>query len=144
MTITITAEMLAAGEEALQGIDLPSVITRTALAKMVYYSMRGLEPKKARTEKPKSDEPPGFADFYSAYPRKEARRAAAKAYSGALARAAGDAILAGARRYATSRKGEEAKFTKHPATWLNNDCWKDETPNLTIVSGYQSRFRKPT
>ena len=29
-------------------------------------------------------------------------------------------------RYAAERTGQDAHWTKHPATWLNNECWKDE------------------
>ena len=29
-------------------------------------------------------------------------------------------------RYAMERTGENAKFTKHPSTWLNADGWLDE------------------
>jgi hypothetical protein len=28
-------------------------------------------------------------------------------------------------RYAAERTGEDDKYTKHPATWLNAECWKD-------------------
>ncbi|OKO71893.1 hypothetical protein AC630_31760 [Bradyrhizobium sp. AS23.2] len=35
-------------------------------------------------------------------------------------------MLNGAMRYAAERTGQDPKFTKHPATWLNGECWKDE------------------
>jgi hypothetical protein len=29
-------------------------------------------------------------------------------------------------RYAAERRGEDPRFTKHPATWLRKGCWSDE------------------
>lgn len=72
------------------------------------------------------DEPDGFAEFYAAFPRKTARRAAARAYASALKRAPAPTLLQGAMRYAAERAHEDQNFTKHPATWLNQDCWLDE------------------
>lgn len=71
-------------------------------------------------------EPLGFKEFYDAYPLKKAKPAATKAYARALTRASGAVLLTGAQRYAESRKNEDQNFTKHPATWLNNDCWLDQ------------------
>lgn len=66
-----------------------------------------------------------FMDWYMAYPRKEARAAAERAYVKARKRATAETLLAGATRYAAdpNRVGE---FTKLPATWLNGGCWDDE------------------
>jgi hypothetical protein len=35
-------------------------------------------------------------------------------------------LVSGAKRYAAERAGQDGKYTKHPATWLNNECWADE------------------
>lgn len=67
-----------------------------------------------------------FTEFYSAFPRHVAPRAAEKAYAKALSRASPETILAGAKRYATAQAREEPKFIQHPATWLNADRWMDE------------------
>lgn len=67
-----------------------------------------------------------FDEFYAAYPRKEARRGALKAYTNALTRGTEAEILAGVKRYAAARAGQDAKFTKTPAAWLNSDCWLDQ------------------
>lgn len=66
-----------------------------------------------------------FLEFYNTYPLHKARRAAEKAYVSALKRGSPDAILAGAVRYRDDPKRDPDK-TKHPATWLNADCWLDE------------------
>lgn len=75
-----------------------------------------------------------FDAFWVVYPRREGKQAARSAYAKARAgnkrqhRApvAADAILDGARRYAAHRAGQDPKYTKQPATWLNQGCWDDE------------------
>lgn len=68
-----------------------------------------------------------FGEFYDAYPRHVARKAAAKAWTKAVREGAEpEQLIAAAKRYADSRQGQDPKFTKHPATWLNQGCWEDE------------------
>lgn len=77
-----------------------------------------------------------FDYWYQEYPRHEARGDAEKAYR--QARKSGvsaDELLAGAKRYAGQRRGEDAKFTKLPATWLRARCWLDETPQQPAPNG---------
>jgi hypothetical protein len=73
-----------------------------------------------------------FLEFWEVYPRKVARGDALKAYLKALSRASHAEILAGVKRYKP-----DPKFTKHPATWLNADCWLDEAPksNGSVARG---------
>lgn len=89
----------------------------------------------ARKPRRALEEPDGFAEFYTAYPKHVARRGAAKAYKAAIKRASPAAILAGAIRYATNTVGKDAEFIKHPTTWLNQDCWADEALPLAVVGG---------
>lgn len=91
----------------------------------------------------KRGEPDGFEEFYAAYPRKTARPAAAKAFAKAMKRAALAVIVAGARRYAEERAHEDPNFTKHPATWLNNDCWLDEPAPTKSFGGRNGGHHKP-
>lgn len=75
------------------------------------------------------DSLPGFGEFWAAYPLKKAKRAASKAYRTALNRCGGDpALIAKAAAAYRDDATREARFTKHPATWLNGDCWTDERP----------------
>lgn len=67
-----------------------------------------------------------FETFWSAYPRKEDWGAARLAYFEALKRAPAAELLAGAKRYAKAKSGEDLKFTKIPKNWLNGDGWRDE------------------
>jgi hypothetical protein len=35
-------------------------------------------------------------------------------------------LVAGAMRYGAERAGQDERYTKMPATWLNGECWLDE------------------
>lgn len=72
-----------------------------------------------------TERPDAFAEFWSTYPRKEAKRPARTAYDRALKRATAERILAGATRYRDD-PNREAAFTALPASWLNADRWDDE------------------
>lgn len=68
----------------------------------------------------------GFEAFYVAYPRKASKGTARKAWVKAVKQTDPAVIIAGAQRYAQERRGEDPRFTKHPATWLNAEAWQDE------------------
>ena len=70
-----------------------------------------------------------FVDFWATYPRRVAKGLALRAWAKAIKSGVepGD-IIAGAKRYADLMRGSDPKFTKHPATWLNGQCWEDEDP----------------
>ncbi len=84
-------------------------------------------PKHPTRRKPKKPDEPdsNFEAFWSAYPKPVAKPAALKAWQAAVKRASPEDILAGVQRYAEERDGEDPQFTKHPATYLANDCWLD-------------------
>ena len=78
------------------------------------------------------------------YPRRVAKEAAAKGFAAAVKRGVEpEQLIQGARRYAAERAGQEPRFTKHPATWLNGGCWEDEPPGGAVIDqdgnvvGYQ-------
>lgn len=87
-------------------------------------------PKSTSAKRPA--EPAGFAEWYAAYPRHEARARAVTAYRTALGKRGitPEVLLAGARRYArlVEAEGREPCKIAHPATWLNGERWADETP----------------
>lgn len=109
----------------------PSTATGTASssASSVPREREEREKKNSRPSAPRTDtRPPGsFDTFWAAYPRKEAKRNAEKAYLKALSRTGGDAtpIILGARRLAADPNREQA-FTPLPASWLNGDRWDDD------------------
>jgi hypothetical protein len=65
-----------------------------------------------------------FAAFWIAYPRKTAKEAGRKAWVAATKRATAGEIMAGLSRYSFST---DPQFIPHPATWLNQHRWADET-----------------
>jgi len=64
--------------------------------------------------------------FWPIFPRRAGKGQALKAFKAARKRVELSLILDGARRYADERRGENPEYTKHPATWLNGQCWTDE------------------
>jgi hypothetical protein len=67
-----------------------------------------------------------FKIWWEAFPRKTARGHALKAYRLARKKVSAEVLLAGANKYAVERRGQDSKFTAHPATWLNGERWADE------------------
>jgi hypothetical protein len=81
-----------------------------------------------------------------AYPRHVAKEPARKAFAAAIKRGAdAEALIAGAQRYAVERKGQEPRYTKHPATWINGGCREDESPGAPVIdpSGNVVAFEQP-
>jgi hypothetical protein len=75
-----------------------------------------------------------FARFWAAYPKRVAREAALKAFAAAVKRGVDpETLIAGAKRYAVERTGENAEYTKHPATWLKGGCWDDEQSGPAVL-----------
>jgi uncharacterized protein YdaU (DUF1376 family) len=68
----------------------------------------------------------GFDEFWNAFPRREARATAQRAYAKALESASPQTLVAGARSYAARREGQDTNFTKLPANWLSRECWLDD------------------
>jgi hypothetical protein len=83
--------------------------------------------KTSKKGKPKASET-DFDAWYGIYPRHVSRGAAETAYQRIVGsrKASVAELMAGALRYAAEREGQEPRFTKHPATWLNGACWRDE------------------
>lgn len=83
----------------------------------------------------------GFLDFWTAYPKRAGKDAAGKAFAKAMARIGGDdplaVILAGIERALPG--WDDPQFIPHPATWLNQGRWDDETPiNRTLAPRAQN------
>jgi len=69
--------------------------------------------------------PPGFAEFWNAYPRKEAKQAALKAWPKAVKLTSRTTLIEGALRLAQDPNRED-EFTPLPASWLNAGRWEDD------------------
>lgn len=82
-----------------------------------------------------------FSEFYAAYPRRQDRRAAEKAWNAAIKRGADpQAVIDAAGVYAKSQVGNERRFIKLPATWLNAASYDDEIerPRFTVITNPDS------
>jgi hypothetical protein len=90
--------------------------------------------KKTLRAKARAAPAESFQEFWSVYPRRVAKESARRAFERALnAGAAPETLIAGAKRYAIERAGQEPRYTKHPATWLNAGCWEDEAPGAPVI-----------
>ena len=67
-----------------------------------------------------------WAKFWNTFPKRKEPRTARAAWDKARKRATIEAIQAGAERCAREFDGKDLKFLKHPATWLNGDCWAED------------------
>jgi DNA-binding transcriptional ArsR family regulator len=74
-----------------------------------------------------------FAEFWTHYPRKIGRAAAAKAFAKAAKKHKTDDILFGLSQQIDTMKSKDQQFIPHAATWLNAERWTDEPeqPNDT-------------
>ena len=71
-----------------------------------------------------------FELWYDEYPLKRSPAQALKAFIRARRNGATlDDLIQGAIRY-RNYPGRDPKYTKHPATWLNGECWRDELPEV--------------
>ncbi|MEV5606981.1 hypothetical protein [Streptomyces sp. NPDC052225] len=88
-------------------------------------------PPQPRRERPAARaSPAGFEDFWQAYPRKVAKGSARTAYVKAVKRGADPAtVTAAAAKHAAQWRAAhtEVRFIPHPATWLNQERYEDET-----------------
>lgn len=74
-----------------------------------------------------------FDRFWSAYPKRVAKEAARKAFARAVETGTDpEAVIAGAKRYAGDRAGQDPKYTAHPATFINGRRWEDEAPGQVV------------
>lgn len=79
-----------------------------------------------------------FDEWWTVYPRKEAKEDARAAYLKARRGIDASTLWQAAKAYA-AKPGREPKFTKLPATWLNKGCWADEkeiAPSKPVVTPF--------
>ncbi|MGW1998436.1 helix-turn-helix domain-containing protein [Embleya sp. NPDC001921] len=92
---------------------------------------------------------PTFDDFWDAYPKHRDKQAALKAWATAIKAGVDPTrIVRAAAAYADERRGQDAKYTKYPTTWLNKGCWDDEPdvrpgPRLAAVAGDWHPYQNP-
>lgn len=79
----------------------------------------------AETEQNKDSVAVDFERWWKAYPKRVGRGQAVRAFKRALTQATLEELVAGASRYAAD-PNRKPEYTKHPTTWLNGECWRDE------------------
>ena len=88
-----------------------------------------LQKKKTRSTRVERETDPGFARFYSAYPRKVGKVEAEKAWKSQkiLSPEDLDRVMTGLERWQQHEwVGKERQFIPHPATWLRGRRWNDD------------------
>jgi ribosome-binding protein aMBF1 (putative translation factor) len=77
---------------------------------------------------PSRGAPPGFEEFWQAYPKKEGRKAALKAYAMALqqGKVTPSVLAVKAAQYAYAKGDQDPKWVKLPRTWLDEECWLED------------------
>jgi hypothetical protein len=68
-----------------------------------------------------------FDQFWIQYPRKVGKEAARKAYAKAMKKTTADKVMSAVEDLRIRVAGKDPQFTPHPATWLNEGRWDDET-----------------
>lgn len=89
-----------------------------------------------------ADWPPDYQEqFWAKYPNPKSKKVAMKA----LDKVAfcgkfrwGD-LIAGLERYICSRDVQRG-YVKHPSTWLNGECWKDQEQRTPLPVGRSKSF----
>ena len=86
-------------------------------------------PNPSKKNTASADAERAFEEWYETYPRKRARPKARAAYLKAIKSTDPTVILAGLERDRRDweKQGTDPKFIPHPATWLNQERWADET-----------------
>lgn len=100
------------------------------------------ELSKPAKAKPPSDYTEAFEEFWSAYGRKGAKKAAATEWHKAITRADPAVIMAGVDPYVASTP--EFRYRKDAERWLKNDGWESVpvSPTTTSPGGY-TPYRDP-
>lgn len=65
-----------------------------------------------------------FETFWKAYPRRISKGAARSAFAKAISKTTLEAMLDALIAYVANKPSYQDY--KHPATWLNQECWDDE------------------
>jgi hypothetical protein len=125
----------AAGQSLVGGTsdDTQGTSETTHGSSVVGTGEQGKGKKEEKTRSPRGGEqhPDGFDAFWSTYPRKIGKKAAAKAFAKAVRTVPPDRIVQGAKRYAAwcQETHREPEFIAHPTTWLNAGRWDDQLGN---------------
>jgi len=93
--------------------------------------------KPGRRRKNQHLDPEGFAPVLAAFPRKDDPDDAARAFQRVVdaGKATAEELLTAAEAYARERSGQDPKFTKQLATWLNKGSYRNQPMKVSSRSG---------
>lgn len=89
------------------------------------------EEKRREDNKHTTASPVGFAEFWTAYPRKKGKAEAEKAFAKAIKLTDLDTLLLAIKLQSSELKWHDKaneRYIPHPATWLNARRWEDSAP----------------
>lgn len=96
--------------------------------------------KRTREEKRREDKnntsaatPVGFAEFWSAYPKKVGKIAALKAWKRCTADLGEVLNAINRQKLGTNWTKDGGQYIPNPATWINEGRWEDEEPRGTVT-----------
>lgn len=117
------------GNDPVTPCNAPTLPKQTLIEKNSKKEIRaeGTAPSHKRMTPEQRELDAEFERWWLLYPRRVAKRRARDAYQQAKAIADGKTLADGARRYSAAMTGKDMEFIKHPATWLSDECWLDET-----------------
>lgn len=84
--------------------------------------------------------PPGFDQFWEAYPRKTAKPAASRVFTRLRVNTSLlNLMLSALERQKVSEQWtrDHGQYVPHPATWLNNRRWEDELAAVPVLNGFE-------
>jgi uncharacterized protein YdaU (DUF1376 family) len=130
------AQQIAAGRASAAKRKVSNVTPlnkRSTPVQQTFNQSTDVQPTKnhepiTNNKKTKQKNHEGFDRFWDAYPRKEAKGAALKAWEKALTKAPADAIIDRVTRWKVSKAFPEKQYVPLPASWLNAERWSDELP----------------
>lgn len=114
------------------GVDRPPISTvSTAKLAPRYIEEPVIEPVKEPNAREPQRRADGFEEFWAAFPSKIEERGARSAFQKLIrdGEASAETLVAGAKRYAASVRGQNPKFIKSPTSWLAKGCWADGQPS---------------
>jgi hypothetical protein len=123
--VTPDAQVTLTPASATPDVDVPKPLTPTSDEPSLNRQEPSVPPRR-RGHAPASAD---FDEFWRAYPRKDDKKAARKAFDKMAPSSEKLAImLAALRRQAAGEdwKKDGGKFIPYPATWLNGERWDDE------------------
>lgn len=119
-TLQVSAPMtrgVVTGDEGGSALVMTGVLTGDDLT-----ITTELEPLKQESLNDSSE---SFDSFWAVYPRKQGKGKAKEAFMKAVKTAGLEAVMSGARRYASDPNLPDPKFVPLPTTWLNQERWDD-------------------